>query len=93
VIQRHLSTSSTSSSDDQSEPSSTLVHERKKPDYVPKKQKIPLIDERKRAQFSLLAESMGMGELAFSKWLLSATPVERENVLIDYKKKKKRLKG
>jgi len=89
VIQRQLSTSSTSSSDGQSEPSSTLVHERKKPDCVPKK----LIDERKRAQFSLLAESMGMEELAFSKWLLSATPVEREKVLIDYKKKNKKLKG
>lgn len=93
VIQRQLSTSSTLSSDGESEPSSTLVHERKKPECVPKKQKIPLIDERKRAQFSLLAESMGMGELAFSKWLLSATSVEREKVLIDYKKKKKKLKG
>lgn len=91
VIQRQLSTSSTSSSDGQSEPSSTLVHERKKSDCVPKKQEILLIDERKRAQFSLLAESMGMEDLAFSKWLLSATPVEREKVLIDYKRKK--LKG
>jgi hypothetical protein len=36
---------------------------------------------------------MGMGELAFSKWLLSATSEERKKVLIDYKKKKKKTKG
>jgi hypothetical protein len=70
-----------------------VVHQKEKPDCVPKKVKVTLIDERKRAQFSLLAESMGMGELAFSKWLLSATPEERKKVLIDYKKKKKKTKG
>lgn len=66
----------------------SLVHQRKKPDCVSKKQKVTLIDERKRTQYRLLAQSMGMGELAFSKWLLSATPLEREKVLQDYKKKK-----
>ncbi|CAI8617035.1 unnamed protein product [Vicia faba] len=91
AIQGQLSTDGAPSSDSLSNMS--LVHQRKKPDCVPKKQKIPLIDERKRAQFSLLAKSMGMDELAFSKWLLSATPVEREKVLIDYNKKKKKLKG
>lgn len=92
-IQGQLSTSSTPSSDSLSKPSISLVHKRKKPDHVPQKPKVPLIDERKRAKFSLLAESMGMGEIAFSKWILSATPVEREKVLIDYKKKKKMPKG
>ncbi|RZB75411.1 switch 2 [Glycine soja] len=66
-----------------------LDHQRKKPDSIPKKQKVPLIDERKRTQYRLLAQSLGMGELAFSKWLLSATPLEREKVLLDFKKKKK----
>ncbi|XP_058730401.1 switch 2-like [Vicia villosa] len=88
-----LSTSGAPSNDSLSKSDISLVHQRKKPDCVPKKQKIPLIDERKRAEFSLLAESMGMGELTFSKWLLSATPVEREKVLINYNKKKKKLKG
>nr|KYP44537.1 hypothetical protein KK1_033937 [Cajanus cajan] len=64
-------------------PSISLDHQRKK------RHKVPLIDERKRGQYRLLAQSMGMGELAFSKWLLSATPLEREKVLLDYKKKKK----
>ncbi|XP_061362891.1 switch 2 [Gastrolobium bilobum] len=77
------------SSDSPSKPTMSLVHQSKKPDCVLKKQKVPLIDERKRTQYSLLAQSMGMGELAFSQWLLSATPREREKVLLDYKKKKK----
>jgi len=52
-----------------------------------------LIDDRKRTQYKLLAQSMGMEEFAFSKWLLSATPLEREKVLLDYKKKKKMPNG
>lgn len=79
----------TRSNDGLSEPSISSAHRRKKPDCVTKKQKLPLIDERKRTQYSLLAQFMGMGELAFSKWLLSASPLEREKVLVDYKKKKK----
>ncbi|WJX50946.1 Swi5 complex subunit Swi2, variant 2 [Trifolium repens] len=93
VIQGQFSTSSTPSSDDLCRPSISVVHQKEKPDCVPKTVKVTLIDERKRAQFSLLAESMGMGELAFSKWLLSATPEERKKVLIDSKKKKKKTKG
>ncbi|KAI5387826.1 switch 2 [Lathyrus oleraceus] len=93
AIQEQLSTSGAPSSDSLSKSNISLVHQRKKPDCVPKRQKIPLIDERKRTEFSLLAKSMGMEELAFSKWLLSATPVEREKVLINYNKKKKKLKG
>ncbi|WJX44844.1 Swi5 complex subunit Swi2, variant 2 [Trifolium repens] len=93
AIQGQFSTSSTPSSDDLCRPSISVVHQKEKPDCVPKNVKVTLIDERKRAQFSLLAESMGMGELAFSKWLLSATPEERKKVLIDYKKKKKKTKG
>ena len=46
--------------------------------------------ERKRIQYSVLAQSVGMEEVEFSKWLLSATPSERENMLIDYKKRKEK---
>jgi hypothetical protein len=93
VVRGQLSTSGTPSIDDLSRPSIFVVHQNEKPDCVPKKLKVTLINERKRAQFSLLAESMGMGELEFSKWLLSATPEERKKVLIDSKKKKKKTKG
>lgn len=61
--------------------------------FVCKKQKVPLINKRKRTQYSLLARSMGMGELEFSRWLLSATLMDREKVLQDYKRRKKIPKG
>lgn len=44
---------------------------------------------RKKSQYSLLAEFMGMEEVEFSKWLLSASPAEREKVLGEYKRSKK----
>ncbi|XP_049353085.1 switch 2 isoform X2 [Solanum verrucosum] len=46
---------------------------------------------RKKNQYSLLARSMGMEEVQFSKWLLSATPAEREKVLKDYRKRKEKI--
>ena len=46
---------------------------------------------RKRIQYSLVARFAGMEEVEFSKWLLSATPLEREKVLRDYKKRKEKL--
>ncbi|TMW93421.1 hypothetical protein EJD97_011720 [Solanum chilense] len=45
----------------------------------------------KKNQYSLLARSMGMEEVQFSKWLLSATPAEREKVLKDYRKRKEKI--
>ncbi|KAA8524350.1 hypothetical protein F0562_010773 [Nyssa sinensis] len=45
---------------------------------------------QKKSQYSLLAQSMGMGEVEFSKWLLSATSAEREKTLRDYKKRKEK---
>jgi len=44
---------------------------------------------RKKSQYSLLAQFMNMGEVEFSKWLMSATPAERERVLQDFKRKGK----
>ncbi|XP_059663176.1 switch 2 [Cornus florida] len=43
---------------------------------------------RKKSQYSLLSQFMGMEEVEFSKWLLSATPAERDKVLRDYKKRR-----
>ncbi|CAL2257254.1 unnamed protein product [Prunus armeniaca] len=34
---------------------------------------------------------MGLGELELSKWVLSATPMERETVLRDLKKRKEKI--
>ncbi|GAB2242516.1 hypothetical protein Droror1_Dr00019291 [Drosera rotundifolia] len=54
------------------------------------KQRPPLPSkEDKKRQFGLLAAYMGMGELEFSRWVLSATPEQREQVLRDYKKRRK----
>ncbi|XP_042519061.1 switch 2 [Macadamia integrifolia] len=44
------------------------------------------LKKQKKAQFSHLAQFMGMGELEFSKWLLSASLSEREKVLWNYRK-------
>ncbi|KAL6890122.1 hypothetical protein ACP4OV_008885 [Aristida adscensionis] len=46
--------------------------------------------EQKRLEFSRIASFMGMGEVEFSKWLLSVSPVQRYEVLQNYKRKKKR---
>lgn len=46
--------------------------------------------EQKRKEFSRIASFMGMDDLEFSKWLLSASPHQRSEVLQNYKRKKKR---
>ncbi|XP_023533039.1 switch 2 isoform X2 [Cucurbita pepo subsp. pepo] len=45
----------------------------------------------KKVQYRKLAGFKGMGELEFSKWLLCATPLQREKVLEDYKKRKEKI--
>uniref|UniRef100_A0A2N9GGK5 Switch 2 n=1 Tax=Fagus sylvatica TaxID=28930 RepID=A0A2N9GGK5_FAGSY len=64
---------------------------RSKPNGVNEKENVPSIQDRKRSQYSLLAQFKGMGEFEFSKWLLSATPLERKKVLRDYKKRKEKV--
>lgn len=44
--------------------------------------------ENKRRQFSLIAQFMGMTEIKFSRWVISAAPFDREEVLRDYKRRK-----
>lgn len=45
----------------------------------------------KKTQYRMLAGFMRMGELEFSKWLLSATPSQREKVLKNYKRRKEKI--
>ncbi|GMI99695.1 CHROMATIN REMODELING 9 [Hibiscus trionum] len=45
--------------------------------------------DRKKIQYGRLAQFKGMGVVEFSKWVLAATPSERERLLQDYKRRKK----
>ncbi|KMT02398.1 hypothetical protein BVRB_9g205110 isoform A [Beta vulgaris subsp. vulgaris] len=45
--------------------------------------------ENKKRQFSLIAQFMGMTEIEFSRWVISAAPFDREEVLRDYKRRRK----
>lgn len=47
--------------------------------------------DRKKIQYRILAEFVGMGELEFSKWLLSANPMQRQKVLEDYRRRKEKI--
>ncbi|KAJ6289655.1 hypothetical protein OIU78_025556 [Salix suchowensis] len=67
------------------------VKRRRKPDDAGGKRNDLSSKDWKKIQYSLLAQFMGMGELEFSNWVLSATPSERENVLRDYKKRKEKM--
>ncbi|KAG1347415.1 Switch 2 [Cocos nucifera] len=49
----------------------------------------PSSREQKRKEFRCIAQYMGMEELEFSRWLLSASHWERNEMLQNYKKKKK----
>ncbi|GAV80592.1 SNF2_N domain-containing protein/Helicase_C domain-containing protein [Cephalotus follicularis] len=48
-------------------------------------------NKKKKTQYSRLAKFMGMGVVEFSKWVLSATPSEREKLLRDYKRRKEKV--
>lgn len=54
-----------------------------------RKDRNSLSREDKKRHFSLIAQFMGIREIEFSKWVLSAPPCEREKVLRDYKKRRK----
>ncbi|WCJ30799.1 switch 2 [Euphorbia peplus] len=62
---------------------------RKSDSAVEKEKEVDLSSkDRKRIQYKLVAQFKGMGEVEFSKWVLSATPSEREEVLKEFKKRK-----
>lgn len=69
------------------------LKKRKKLDTLGRKENALSSKSRKKNQFTLIARSMNMGEVEFSRWLLSATPAERENVLREHKRKEKRPVG
>ncbi|KDP24110.1 hypothetical protein JCGZ_25767 [Jatropha curcas] len=62
--------------------------QRRKLDDADEKENGSSSKNRKRIQYGLLAQFKGMGEIEFSKWVLSATPSERENMLEEFKKRK-----
>lgn len=64
-------------------------HERK---HVKLRGGEPSLAHQKRREFSRIARYMNMGELEFSKWLLSAPYLERMEMLQNYKKKNKKKK-
>lgn len=69
---------------------SRLLTVRRKSDAVCGKENAAAsVKSRKKSQYSLLAQFMNMGEVEFSKWLMSATPAERKRVLRDFKRKEK----
>jgi hypothetical protein len=45
-------------------------------------------EEQKRKEFSRVASSMGMNDLEFSKWLLSVSPLQRQQVLDNHRNKR-----
>ncbi|CAH9114067.1 unnamed protein product [Cuscuta epithymum] len=57
-----------------------------------KKESFDKVKMHKRRQFSLIAQFMGMKEVQFSKWILSATSSERETLLQDYMKRKDNIR-
>ncbi|ONI17122.1 hypothetical protein PRUPE_3G139100 [Prunus persica] len=67
------------------------VARRKRLDGMVGKENFPSCKDQKRIQYSLLSMFMGLGELEFSKWVMSATPMERETVLRDFKKRKEKI--
>lgn len=67
------------------------VAEKRRPNGVSRKENASSAKDWKKREFSLLAQFMGMKEIEFSKWLLAAAPSEREKVLQDYKKRKKKI--
>lgn len=66
------------------------VAEKRKPNGVPRKERACSAKDWKKREFSLLAQSMCMKEVEFSKWLLEANPSDREKVLQDYKRRKEK---
>lgn len=49
--------------------------------------------EQKWNEYKNIAQFMGMSVLDFSKWILCASPSDLEEMLQNYKKKRKRSKG
>lgn len=66
-----------------------VVKKRKQSD-VNGKENISSSKDQKKIQYNLISQFVGMEVIEFSKWVLAATPSEREKVLRDYKKRKEK---
>ncbi|GKD28884.1 hypothetical protein Tco_1239662 [Tanacetum coccineum] len=75
---------------------STQIHSslpdipRKKPSTVGEKGNDASLKARKLKQYRYIARFMGMEVVEFSKWFLSASVAEREQVLRNYKRRKEK---
>lgn len=67
------------------------IKKKRKLDDANGKDNISSSKDWKKARYSIIAPFMGMGEFEFSKWVISASPLERQKVLQDFKKRKKRI--
>ncbi|KAK9152799.1 hypothetical protein Sjap_000279 [Stephania japonica] len=85
---RHVTASETGIEKPQSCPSSG----KRKADKASRTgvKEVSSIKKQKKTQYTVVAQFMGMEEIEFSKWLLSASQAEREKVLRDYKKQKEK---
>ena len=50
------------------------------------------VEDQKRKEFSRVASSVGMNDLEFSQWLLSISPLQRQQVLDSHKRKRSIVK-
>ncbi|KQK14244.1 switch 2 isoform X2 [Brachypodium distachyon] len=57
-------------------------------DQIKHRAKSCSVEEHKRKEFSRVATCMGMNDLEFSTWLLSVSPLQRQQVLDNYRKQK-----
>lgn len=90
-IQGKLEEGGIAKNDSRGRPTMTSAAQRRKPNSTSEKENSSSMNDRKRAEYSRLARFAGMGEIEFSKWLISATPMEREKVLREYKKRKEKI--
>ncbi|KAF7015151.1 unnamed protein product [Triticum aestivum] len=64
------------------------LHSKKQIKPTADRAKLRSVEEQKRKEFSRIAACVGMNDLEFSKWLLSVSPMQRQRVLDDHRKKR-----
>lgn len=79
--------------DSSGQPQVPPLKKKRKVDVLNSKNIVSSSKDWKRTQYKLLAQYMDMGVIEFSKWVLSSTSLEIENVLQDYKKREKMPNG
>ncbi|KAF7079201.1 hypothetical protein CFC21_083471 [Triticum aestivum] len=64
------------------------LHSKKQIKPTADRAKLRSVEEQKRKEFSRIAACVGMNDLEFSKWLLLVSPLQRQRVLDDHRKKR-----